>query len=243
MEHVSDNRPQGVGKTARYLGVEKLDAKRFLLPGDPDRVTRICKFLGDVKIKDRRREFLIAEGWYGGQLVGVCSTGIGCPSVAIVVEELANLGATHMIRVGTTGALSEQIKIGDLCVATAAIRNDGTTPRYVPPAIPALPDWRLTVELYERAATRPSRAWAVPCVTNDALYTETPEWAAEMARYGVMNVEMEAAALFVVGQLRHVRTASICAVLDNLVTDDHDHEAGIDDASLVALETLQAQNV
>lgn len=212
---------------SRHLPVELINAHRWLLPGDPDRVDLIAERLAGIHDRGQAREFRIIEGFYNDVPVGVCSTGVGGPSTAIVVEELATLGATHMIRVGTTGAIDPSLAIGDLCVATGAVRHDGTSDRYLPPEYPAVPDPELTHALIVEGA-RPG-----VCVSSSAFYREDqayPEFA--------LNVEMEAATLFIVALTRGVKAASVCAVSDVVGKNMLQYEAGIDGAILAALEAV-----
>ena len=109
----------------RSLGDVQKDADQ---PGDPDRVLRIAKYLDDAREIAFHREHRTVTGSYKGIAVSATSTGMGCPSAAIAVEELANIGATHFIRVGSTGALQKELALGDLVISTGSMRNDGTTP-------------------------------------------------------------------------------------------------------------------
>lgn len=216
---------------SRHLPVEHITAQRWLLPGDPDRVDRIADRLNNVHERGQAREFRMVEGYFGldGGMVGVCSTGIGAPSTAIVVEELANLGASHFIRVGTTGALDPSLEIGDLCVATGAVRHDGTSDRYLPPEYPAVPDLELTHALLK--TNRMIRAGL--CVSSSAFYREDQDYPDH-----ALNIEMEAAALFVVALIRGVKAASICAVSDIVGKGQLAYEVGIDAAITAALEAI-----
>ena len=130
-----------------------------------------------------------------GKVITATSTGRGCPSTAIAVEELGRCGVTSFIRVGSTGGLQPGIEPGDLVVSHGSLRNDGTSDAYVPRGYPAVPDLELTVEL-DRVARRlgSEHGFAVHSginATDDAFYAETPEWIAELSRLGVKNVEME----------------------------------------------------
>ena len=108
------------GKLQYHLRVKPGDvAKYVLLPGDPDRVLRIAKQLDDAQEVVFHREYRTVTGTYKGIPVSATSTGIGCPSAAIAIEELANVGSTHFIRVGSTGALQPEVKIGDVVISTA----------------------------------------------------------------------------------------------------------------------------
>jgi uridine phosphorylase len=214
---------------SRHLPVEHIDAHRWLLPGDPGRVDRIAEQLDHVHERGQAREFRIVEGSYHDVMVGVCSTGIGAPSTAIAVEELASFGATHMIRVGTTGALDPSLEIGDLCVAIGAVRHDGTSDRYLPPEYPAVPDLELTHALLQSNGS----ARGGLCVSSSAFYREDQDYPDH-----ALNVEMEAAALFIVAQIRGVKAASICAVSDIVGKGMLAYEAGIDAAITAALEAI-----
>ena len=116
------------GRLQYHLRVSPGDvAKYVLLPGDPDRVLRIAKYLDNAIEIGFHREYRTCTGTYKGIPISATSTGIGCPSAAIAVEELANVGATHFIRVGSTGALQPEIQIGDLVITTGSMRNEGTS--------------------------------------------------------------------------------------------------------------------
>src|SRR5438094_156632 len=112
-----------------------------LLPGDPGRVEPIARLLDSPRLIARNREYTTYTGTLGGRAVSVCSTGIGSPSTAIAVEELSAIGATTFIRVGTTGSIQRDVHFGDLVIATAAVRDEGTTPSYVPMSYPAVADF------------------------------------------------------------------------------------------------------
>jgi uridine phosphorylase len=225
-------------------------AKYVLLPGDPDRVLRIAEHLDDAKEIAFHREHRTVTGSYKGIPVSATSTGMGCPSTAIAVEELANIGATHFIRVGSTGALQERIALGDLVISTGSMRNEGTTRFYVREGFPAVPDHYLTHALIESAreasAARPSlRVHVGLNATDDAFYGETPEHIQMLVDHKLLNVEMESAAIYVIASQRGLRAAMISAVSGNLVTGEVVFEGvnerlvqGVEDAILVALEAI-----
>jgi len=220
-----------------------------LLPGDPDRVLRIAKHLDDAQEVVFHREYRTCTGYYKGIKVSATSTGIGCPSAAIAVEELANIGVRAVIRVGSTGALQPHLRIGDLVISTGAMRNEGTSNFYVPPAFPAVPDHFLTHDLWEAAlefkARRGCGVYLGLNASDDAFYGETPEWIQKLSSYKLLNVEMEASAIFTVAYLRGLAAGMVCAVSGNLVTDDVIYEGvntglvqGWEDAISVALEAI-----
>ncbi len=111
------------------------------MPGDPFRVQLIADELDDAVEVAHRREYRTMIGYYKERKITVCSSGMGCPSTAIGVEELARAGATTFIRVGSTAALQPHVNVGDLIVNEGSFRNDGTTAAYVPAGYPAVPDF------------------------------------------------------------------------------------------------------
>ena len=108
-----------------------------LLPGDPDRVEVIAECWDDYEERARHREYRTLAGSYDSEPVSVTSTGIGAPSAAIAVEELARVGADSFIRVGSCGAIQEEVEVGDLVITTAAVRQEGTSEEYVREDYPA----------------------------------------------------------------------------------------------------------
>ncbi|MCW2748149.1 MAG: hypothetical protein JWP10_1291 [Nocardioidaceae bacterium] len=192
-----------------------------LLPGDPFRVPLIAEFLTDVKDIAHNREHRTMTGLYKGKLITATSTGMGCPSTAIAVEELARVGVTSFIRVGSSAGLQPGIEPGDLLVSEGSLRNDGTTAAYVHPGYPAVPDLALTLELTrqaERLATAAgTKSWSGFSASDDAFYAETPAWISQLSEMGILNVEMEASALYVVARLRGLRAGMVCACSSNLV--------------------------
>src|SRR5947209_19928736 len=132
MPDIFDKSTATIGKLQYALQIKPGDVGRYvLLPGDPARVARIGKYLDGAREIAHNREFRTWTGTYHGITVSATSTGVGCPSASIAVEELANVGATHFIRVGSSAALQPHIRIGDIVVNTAAMRNEGTTRFYV----------------------------------------------------------------------------------------------------------------
>jgi uridine phosphorylase len=216
-----------VGRTGPqyHVGVETGQISDIvLMPGDPFRVQLIADRLDDVVEVAHQREYRTVTGFYKGRRVTACSSGMGCPSTAIGVEELARAGATVFIRVGSTAATQPHIAVGDLIISEGSFRNDGTTAAYVPVGYPAVPDFALTIALASTARDLGERdGFAVHTginATDDAFYAETPEWIAKMQEMGLTNVEMESSALFIVARLRGLRAAMVCAVSGNLVTND-----------------------
>lgn len=195
-----------------------------LLPGDPGRSQKIAEQFFDDPIEvARNREYWSFRGTYKGIPVGVCSTGIGCPSAAIAIEELVRVGCRVFVRVGTAGAIDPKLQAGDLVILTSAVRDDGTSRQYIPLEFPAIADPRLVVSLMEAANATGSTYYVGVGHSKDSFYSEFPEMTADaettrkkwenMKHAGVLATEMEAAALFVIGHLRGVQVGTICVIV------------------------------
>jgi uridine phosphorylase len=239
-----------LGKPQYHLKIQPGDVGKYvLLPGDPDRVLRIAKYLTHALEIVFHREYRTWTGEYKGIRVSATSTGIGCPSTAIAVEELANVGAECFIRVGSTGALQPEIQIGDIVINTASLRNEGTTRFYVPDGFPAVADHFLTHALIEAAADlqeeRGFHLYIGLNATDDAFYGETPELIKQLSAAKLLNVEMESAAIFTIAHKRGLKAGMVCGVSGNLVTADVEYEKentklvqAWEDAIVIALEAI-----
>ena len=188
-----------------------------LLPGDPDRVTRIAEQCEDVTLLSENREYRIVNATYDGVGLTICSTGIGSPSAAVAVEELIRIGAKRFLRVGTAGGLQQDVDVGDLVVATGAAKDEGTTKRYESATIPAVPDHRVVSTLLERASEREPTVHTGPIVTDDAFYAETDEYVEQWEAAGMIGIEMEAAAIFSLARRAGLAAGAICTIDGNLV--------------------------
>lgn len=201
-----------------------------LLPGDPKRARFIAEtFFDEPNLYTDHRGMLGFTGSYKGMPVSVQTTGMGTPSLAITVEELVRLGATTLVRVGTAGIISKEVEPGELIIATGSVPNDGTTRQYLNGAPYApVPDHTVVNALVTTAARGGRKVHTGLIQTEDAFYATTPDHVAELEARGVLGIEMEASALFLLGKLRRVRTG--CA----LVASNR-----IGDAQLVAPQVLQ----
>jgi DeoD family purine-nucleoside phosphorylase len=227
-----DKSSAGQGVRQFHIGVAPGEVSTVaLMPGDPFRVPLVAEYLTDAAEVAHKREHRTMVGTYRGRDVTVTSTGMGCPSTAIAVEELARVGVTSFIRVGSTAALQPGIDPGDLIVSEGSFRNDGTTDMYAPKGYPAVPDLELTQALKRAASVHgPRHGLGVHAglnVTDDAFYAESQAWTEQMSGLGLLNVEMESSAMYVVARQRGLRAGMICAVSSNLVagTSVYDEEA------------------
>ena len=202
-------------------------AERVLLPGDPGRALLLAQaLLQEPKMFNHHRGLW---GYTGtatdGKPLTLQSTGMGGPSAAIVIAELADLGARRLVRIGTCGALHSSLGLGDLLVATEAIAADGCS-RALGASDRAAPSRELTAAL---AASDGARAG--PVVSTDLFYDDREGQEHEWLAAGALAVEMETATLFALAAKRGLQAASVLVVSDLLVSArvriDHDalHEA------------------
>ncbi len=185
----------------------------FLLPGSLDRAERIgARLTGTQRISNRRRLDVFLGRW-GNIDVGVVPTGMGCPSVDIVVTELIQLGVRRMTRVGTSGSLQAQAKIGDVVIATGAVRDESTSDVYTPRGFPAVA-CPFMVDAYAEAAVNAGlgeRVHAGLVHSKDSFFgrefgcgpdgKRNHEYMDRLIKAGVIASEMEAAHLFVLGSV------------------------------------------
>lgn len=200
--------------------------KSVLLPGDIERANYIgTNFFRDSEKIVENREFHIYNGIYENKPVAVCSTGIGCMSAAVAMEELTNIGCKYFIRVGTCGSLSPKINPGDIIIVTGAVRGDGASKEYIPIEYPAVADYRIVAALRNRAKKENTDYSLGIIRTHDAFYMESPfafgnykKRVAIWAEAEVLAIENEASTLFVIGSLRKVPVGSILVAAGNLIT-------------------------
>ena len=188
-----------------------------ILPGDPDRVSRIADRCNEATVVSENREYRLVNARYDDTPLTICSTGIGCPSAAVAVEELRKVGVETLLRAGTTGALQRGIEIGDMVVATGAAKDEGTTKRYEAATVPAVPDYAVLSALVEAAETAGEDVHVGPIATDDAFYAETEAYVRDWEAAGLLAVEMEAAAIFALARRYGLRAGAICTVDGNLV--------------------------
>lgn len=210
-----------------------------LLPGDPGRVDRIAAHCTDVETVAENREYKLVNATYDGRRLTIASTGIGSPSAAIALEELAAVGVETFIRVGTTGALQSDIAIGDMVIATGAAKDEGTTKRYEAPTIPAVSDYEVLTALVGAAENDPGTVHLGPIATDDAFYAETDAYVRQWEEAGLLAVEMEAAALFTLARRKGLNAGAICTVDGNLVEGTQKGETDADELPPQAKDNVE----
>jgi DeoD family purine-nucleoside phosphorylase len=195
-------------------------AQHVMLVGNPQRAEQVSKLLQGARLVNEYRYLLVFTGTYEGERLSVATTGMGAPSTAIVVEELCNLGARVLLRVGSAGGVALDVDAGDIVVATGSIRDDGTSPQYLPLSFPAVPDADLLRVTMEAARDIVPTAKHGVVISGDAFYRNYDKDKMNlMMQSGVKAIEMESGCLFIVGQFRGVRTSALFAV-DGSVTKD-----------------------
>ncbi|MDP8910560.1 MAG: DeoD-type purine-nucleoside phosphorylase [Actinomycetota bacterium] len=221
-------------------------AEACLLPGDPLRARYIAEtYLDGAVQRNAERGMLGYTGEWQGRPVSVQSTGMGCPSAAIVMEELVQLGVKRFLRVGTCGGLQPDLALGDLIVALTAVPADATARHYVAnePHSPTA-DWEL-VHGAVHAAKEIGQAMRIgPIVSSDVFYNPDDGQYGRWSQRGILAVEMEAAILFTIGAIKGVQAAALLTVSDVVVEgefkriSDEDLRAAVDRMTRVALATV-----
>ena len=216
----------GAGDTAPYV----------FLCGDPERIPKVTESWSDVREVCRIREYLIHTGFRDGVEMTAASTGVGGPSTAVMMEELVKLGGHTFIRVGNSGALADDVALGDYVITTASIRDEGTSKSYVVPEYPASADYEITSALVQaaqasKAAHHVGVTWSI-----DGFYARNKvlgegggmhsmsvggyeqSWMnnllTDMKAARALNVEMESSTILTLANLFGVRAGCICTVSD-----------------------------
>jgi len=190
-------------------------APLVLLPGDPGRVTRLAKLLEGAKEISFNREYRVVSGKYKGVPVTICSSGIGGPAAAIAVEELINLGAKVIIRLGSCGASQKKIRVGDIIIPDSVIREDHTELDYVPLQYPAVADRHVVAALEAEAKKAKMRYSVGLTVSVDALYApHTKEIKNFWKKFGALAQDMEASLVITLSRLRGIRAGAVLLVVD-----------------------------
>ena len=223
-------------------------AEACLLPGDPLRAQYIAETFFDKPVqRNSERGMLGYTGEYEGRPVSVQATGMGCPSAAIVIEELVQLGVKKLLRVGTCGGLQPDLGMGDLIIALSATPADSTAIHYVggEPHAPTA-DFGLVHEAVHQAKELGKPVRVGPIVSSDIFYNPDQGMAGRWSARGILAVEMEAAVLFTLGALRKVQAGCMLIVSDVVVEGefiritDEEMRAAVDQMTELALHVVTA---
>ena len=225
-------------------------ADACLLPGDPLRAQYIAEtYFDEPGQRNHERGMLGYTGTWNGKAISVQATGMGCPSAAIVVEELVQLGVKRFIRVGTCGGLQPDLELGDMIVALTAVPADRTVETYVDhePHCPTA-SWELIHGAVHVAKEVGQAMHVGPIVSSDLFYNPDEGQYGRWSARGVLAVEMEAAALFTVGAIRGVQSGCLLTVSDIVVQgefvriSDEELKAAVDRMTRIALATATAEH-
>ena len=231
-----------------HLKVNQGDiAERVVVAGDPARVEYVSeKFLDEPRLVNTNRGLTAYTGKYRGVEISIVTHGMGTPSALIVLEELIQVGAKAVVRLGSCGAMVPGMKIGDVVIPTgASYYPGGAFYQYYKEQIcaPAVPDFSLLRALADTAEEKGLTYKLGPVLSSDAFYAEDPDFAKKWASRGVIAVEMECAGIFSIGLMRGIKVASLLLVSDSLVEDLGFADAKVlnkyaDKAAEVVLEAL-----
>jgi uridine phosphorylase len=231
----------GPGEVGQYV----------LTPGDPGRTPLIAKYLEGAHEVAFNREYRTFTGSLGDTKVSTISSGMGGPSVAVMVEELNELGVHTFVRVGTCGAAQPEIKMGDLVIGIGSVRSEGTPNGYVPPEYPAIASLDVVNALVEAAEAAGARHHVGVIRSVDALYSDLmpdlmprPNVREELemwSRAGILSNDMESSTLFVVARLRKLRAGTINLCVDEVGAGEiHDLDPSYMDRMLkVAVDAVR----
>jgi uridine phosphorylase len=214
-------------------------APYVLLPGDPGRVEVVASLWDEARHIASNREYVTFTGTYRGVPISCTSTGIGSPSTAIALEELARVGATTFVRIGTSGSLQDRVGVGDLAILDSAIRADGASTLYAPPEFPAVAHHEVVDAAIEAATGLGVRHHVGTTFSTDLFYVpeagsafggyEQSAWReryADVARANALAAEMEAGVLMVLSRIWGLRGGAIALVAD--VAEERDESGAFD---------------
>ncbi len=224
-------------------------AEACLLPGDPLRAKYIAEtYLDGAVQRNAERGMLGYTGTFDGKPVSVQASGMGCPSAAIVIEELAMLGVKRIVRVGTCGGLQPDLALGDLIVAITAVAADATARHLVGEPHTPTADWGLVHAAVHAAKELGKPVRVGPIVSSDLFYNPDQGQYQRWSERGILAVEMEAAVLFTLGALRKVKTGCLLTVSDVVVEGefvritDEEMRVAVDQMTQLALATVTAEH-
>ena len=208
-------------------------APSVLLPGDLERVEKITETWDDHSVVAEHREYRTATGTHEGTPISVTSTGIGSPSAAIAVEELARVGVDTLVRVGSCGAIQPETDVGDLIITTGAVRQEGTSTEYVREDYPAVADHAVVAALAAAAEELGYDYHLGLTASTDSFYAgqsregfegflarDAEADIEELKRAGVLNFEMEASAILTLAGIYGLRAGAVCTVYADRTTGE-----------------------
>jgi uridine phosphorylase len=216
-----------------HIHLEKGDcAPYILLPGDPGRVKTVAETWDKSHKVAENREYVTYTGEYKGVPITCTSTGIGAPSTAIAVEELARVGAKTFLRIGTCGVFQDYVNDGDMIIFDSAARYDGTSRAYAPIEYPAVAHYTVIQACIQAAKSLGIQYHVGATRTHDGLYARQPklggsfndfwqsDWAdhyQDLRRLNVLASEMEASVIMVLAKIWGLRAGGMATSVINVI--------------------------
>ncbi len=250
-----------------HLKIKEGDVAPYvLLPGDPKRVAVVASFWDDARLVADNREHITYTGTYKGVPISCTSTGMGCPSTAIAIEELARCGVKNFLRIGTCGTFQDHVNVGDLMIFDSACRYDGTSKQYAPLEYPAVADHEVVTAAIDAARDMKMPYHVGTTRTQDTFYANYPEpggsfnnfWQSrwkefykDLKRLNVLGGEMETSIILVLTRIWGLRGGAVAVNLDNILasqdkSNEYDPSSHLDHSedniktlSLLGCETIK----
>lgn len=198
-------------------------APRVLLPGDPLRARWIAEtFLDDAHCYSKVRNMLGYTGTYRGESISVQGTGMGMPSMSIYATELmVDYGVQQLVRVGSCGALVDELSVRDVVLAMSASTDSAINRvRFEGLDYAATADFELLRIAYDVAQTAGVAVSVGPIFCGDSFYSDRPELMSRMAEYGALAIEMETNALYTLAAKHRRRALAVLTVSDHMKTGE-----------------------
>jgi len=228
MGSASADTPSGDTDRQYHIGLGPGDvAPWIILVGDPGRARRLSSQFDSIRVERSHREYVTFTGSWRGRDTTLMATGMGCDNTEIAVMELLQC-VRHpvLLRVGSSGGLQENQKVGDLVISTGALRLENTSLGFVDPGFPAVAHHEVVLALISAAedlkvsyhtgitATAPGfYGWQGR--RGQILEPRDPDLPARLGRMGVANMEMETSTLFTLATLAGIRAGAVCAIFAN----------------------------
>ena len=198
-------------------------AKTVLMPGDPLRAKFIAEnYLTDPVCFNTVRNMYGYTGTYKGKEVSVMGHGMGCPSVGIYAHELYNFfGVENIIRIGSAGAVSDDVHVRDVVIAMSAATNSGFGSNFdIPGTLAPTADWGLLRSAVEAAEKLNVKVDVGSVYTTDFFYYPKPGINEKIRDMGLLCVEMETAGLYLIAMNSHKKAVSILTISDHIFTGE-----------------------
>lgn len=231
--------------TPHINAVDNAFAETVLMPGDPLRAKFIAEtFLEDAQEVTNVRAMLGFTGYYKGKKVSIMGHGMGIPSCSIYATELVKFyGVKNIIRIGSCGAISPNVNLGDVIVGMGACTDSKVNRlRFKDSDFAAIADFDLTCNAVNAAKNLGVNVKVGNLFSADLFYSVDPEMFNIMEKYNILGVEMEAAGIYGVAAEYGAKALAICTVSDHIRKGDamspEQRQIGLKEMITVALESV-----